>query len=172
MRSKLQHFLLNTLMIMLVLASCSPKRDPSTGKIIRQETNVNKKAENAGGVLFGKGNKNTNYEFATSNVLWRASIGSLEFLPLLNASYSGGIIITDWYSGEKNSNEMIKINVRFLSNELASSSIVVSVFKKTCDSSGLNCKVLKNNNELSKKIKNQILSKARELKIKDELTKK
>ena len=66
------------------------------------------------------GNKrgNTNFEFSTSNPMWRASLETLDFLPLVTVDYSGGIIITDWYSDQQNSNDAIKITLRFLSNEV------------------------------------------------------
>ena len=84
--------------------------------------------------IFGKDSKdkNTNFEFATSNTLWRATLKTLDFLPLSNADYSGGVIIYDWYS-EKEEKEQIKISVRFLDNELRSSSIQILGHKKTCD---------------------------------------
>ena len=50
-----------------------------------------------------------NFEFASSNELWRASLDIIEFMPLTSANYSGGIIITDWHSNNNNPNETIKI---------------------------------------------------------------
>ena len=73
------------------------------------------------------------FEFATSNAMWRASIELLEFTPLSNVDYSGGIIITDWFNGDDNKkNESIKITVRFLSNEIRADGINVIVHKKNC----------------------------------------
>ncbi|MDB3872942.1 DUF3576 domain-containing protein [Pelagibacteraceae bacterium] len=159
--------LLIPFIILSIFASCSAKKDPVTGKTIRQETNVNKKVETADGIFFKNyGNKGTNFEFATSNILWRASVETLEFMPLVNANYSGGILTTDWYSGKNTNYEYIKINVRFLSNELNPNSISVSVFDKKCDENGLKCKISKNlSNDLSSKIKNKIIAKAKELNI-------
>lgn len=155
-------------LIFLTIYACSPKRDPNTGKIIRQETNVNKKVENARvGILTGRNQKGTTYEFATSNVMWRATLNTLDFMPLANVSYSGGIITTDWYKTDK-SNESIKINVRFLSNELGPSSMSISSFKKICNTQDNNCKILKNSNDLNLKIKDKIILEARKLKITDE----
>ena len=83
----------------------------------------------------GKNKSGGTFEFASSNVLWRATLKTLDFLPLANADYSGGIIIYDWYS-DKTEKELIKISVRFLSNELRSSSLEVTGHKKICDDSG------------------------------------
>ena len=80
-----------------------------------------------------KKKRGTNYEFSTSNPMWRASLEILDVLPLTTVDYSGGIIITDWYSDASSSNESIKITVRFLSNEVRSDSLKVVVHKKSCN---------------------------------------
>ena len=74
------------------------------------------------------------FEFASSNELWRASLDTIDFMPLASVNYSGGIIITDWYSSNQNSNESIKISIRFLTNEIRSDAIDVKVFIKKCSS--------------------------------------
>ena len=80
-----------------------------------------------GGML---GGGNTNYEFSSSNPLWRASLETLDFLPLTTVDYSGGTIITDWYSDNSNTDSSIKITVRFLSNEISAGSLKVIVHQK------------------------------------------
>mgnify|MGYP001322413900 FL=1 len=105
------------------------------------------------------GNKGTNFEFASSNELWRASLDVLDFMPLTSANYSGGVIITDWYSEQNNDNESIKITIRFLSNEIRSDAIDVNIFYKKCISTN-NCKVNKQEGQLKKEITKQILAKA------------
>ena len=77
-----------------------------------------------------KGGRATNFEFASSNELWRASLEVLDFMPLTSANYSGGVIITDWYSEQGNPDESIKITIKFLSNEVRSDAIDVDVFYK------------------------------------------
>ena len=117
---------------LIFLGACSKEKDPISGKVKRYEPNVNKKMESSEGIFFNKKNSGSAvYDFATSNVLWRASLDTLSFMPLTNVSYSGGIITTDWY-GNKSGKEQIKINVRFLSDKLEISSVVVTGFKKTC----------------------------------------
>ena len=81
-----------------------------------------------------------NFEFASSNELWRASLDVLDFMPLTSANYSGGIIITDWYSEQGNAEESIKITIRFLSNEVRSDAIDVDIFYKKCIATN-NCKI-------------------------------
>ena len=101
----------------------------------------------------------TNYEFSSSNPMWRASLEILDFLPLTTVDYSGGIIITDWYS-DNNNNDSVKISVRFLSNEIRSDNLKITVHKKICDK-GLNCRVnLVKNSAISSELLSAILKKA------------
>ncbi len=104
------------------------------------------------------------FEFATSNEMWRASIELLEFTPLSNVDYSGGIIITDWFKGDDNKkNESIKITVRFLSNEIRADGINVIIHKKNCISPD-NCNISQIKTTLSQEIKLAILKKAAQIK--------
>ena len=105
------------------------------------------------------GNRGTNFEFASSNGLWRASLEVLDFMPLTSANYSGGIIITDWYSEQGNADESIKITIRFLSNEVRSDALDVDIFYKKCVTAN-NCKISKQEGQLKKEITKQILAKA------------
>ena len=100
-----------------------------------------------------------NFEFASSNELWRASLDIIEFMPLTSANYSGGIIITDWYSNNNNPNETIKITIRFLSNEIRSDAVDINVFYKKCDAD-FKCVVQKNNKNIESELRREILKKA------------
>ena len=84
-------------------------------------------------LMGGDKKKGTNYEFASSNPMWRASLEILDFLPLANVDYSGGIITTDWYNESTASNESIKITIRFLTNEVRSDGLKIIVHKKICN---------------------------------------
>ena len=105
-------------------------------------------------------NKGGVFEFASSNELWRASLDVIDFMPLTSVNYSGGIIITDWYSNENNQNESIKITIRFLTNEIRSDSLSIKVFTRRCEISLMNCKYLESNNVLVAELKKEILKKA------------
>ena len=105
------------------------------------------------------GNRGTNFEFASSNGLWRASLEILDFMPLTSANYSGGVIITDWYSEQGNADESIKITIKFLSNEVRSDALDVDIFYKKCVATN-NCKINKQEGNLKKEITKQILAKA------------
>lgn len=101
----------------------------------------------------------TTYEFASSNELWRATLDTIDFMPLTTANYSGGIIVTDWYSDNQNLNENIKITIRFLTNEIRSDALDLKIFYKNCDSSN-KCKIIEKKGNLSKELKKEILKKA------------
>lgn len=103
--------------------------------------------------------KNKEAAFASSNYLWRATLDTIDFMPLVSANYSGGIVITDWYSENSNQNESIKISVRFLSNEVRADALDIKVFLKQCDQS-LNCVVNENKGKLSNELMVNILRKA------------
>ena len=80
-------------------------------------------------------------------------------MPLSTVDYSGGVVITDWYS-EQNSSEAIKITIRFLSNEIRSDSIKIIVHKKKC-SKNLECTTtLSSGNKINNELLSVILKKA------------
>ena len=102
---------------------------------------------------------NGNFEFASSNELWRASLDTIDFMPLASVNYSGGIIITDWYSTDANSNESIKISIRFLSNEIRSDALDIKVFNKKCISQS-NCVTSEKQGNINTELKTKILKTA------------
>ena len=99
------------------------------------------------------------FEFASSNELWRASLDTLDFMPLASVNYSGGIIITDWYSTDQNSNESIKISIRFLTNEIRSDALDIKVFNKKCLTQS-NCITSKKEGDINNELKTKILKTA------------
>jgi hypothetical protein len=106
-------------------------RSTPTNALERARKNIDEgRGASLGGLL--KKGRGTNYEFSTSNPMWRASLEILDFLPLSVVDYSGGMIVTDWYSDEVNSNSSIKITVRFLSNEVQTNSLKIIVHEKKC----------------------------------------
>ena len=101
-----------------------------------------------------------NFEFSSSNSLWRATLETLDFLPLSTVDYSGGMVISDWYSDEENINKSLKITIRFLSNEITSTSLKIIVHQKTCNSAE-NCKtILLENSKIKTELNAVILQKA------------
>ncbi len=153
------------LIVCLLTLSCSgafkPKkvntREVSTNAMERARENIRTgRGSSLGGIL----NRGTNYEFSTANPMWRASLETLDFLPMNTVDYSGGIIITDWYSENNSSKESIKITVRFLSNEIRADSLKIVVHKKICDNS-LNCVVNQlRNSVIQNEIQTTIIKKA------------
>ena len=99
------------------------------------------------------------FEFASSNELWRASLDTIDFIPLASVNYSGGIIITDWFSSDDESNEVIKISIRFLTNEIRSDALDIKVFTKVCDVQN-KCKIYEKSENLIVQLKKEILKKA------------
>ena len=110
-----------------------------------------------------KKNKGGTFDFASSNELWRASLDVLDFVPFSNASYSGGILITEWFDGNsKTSNEKrdLKITVRFLTNEIRADAIDIYIHERKCEGNLVNCNVKVINSKLKGQIKLAILKRA------------
>jgi len=154
-------------------------KDKEEGTIIKKRKNqtVNIKErmmERDDPGIFGLGTKpsgGTTYEFATSNVLWRASLQSLQDIPIASANYSGGILISDWVDSNETGTSY-KIQVNFKSNELAVTSLDVKTFLKKCTANYSSCKLSNGSAKTNSEIKNKILNIARSLKIEDDKKKK
>ena len=108
---------------------------------------------------FGRGAKGGVFDFASSNELWRASLDVIDFMPLSSVNYSGGIIVTDWYSSDQSSRESIKISIRFLTNEIRTDSLSIKVFNKICNDL-VNCKITESDGVIGKELKRKILKTA------------
>ena len=116
--------------------------------------------EGRGFRLFGDQNEGGGtFNFATSNELWRASLDTLDFMPLISADYSGGILITDWYNENDNYEDYIKISVRFLTNEIRSDALNIKVYTKKCININ-ECAINEDNPEIKNKLISTILTKA------------
>tara|TARA_B100001123_G_C15001437_1_gene903710 strand:- start:135 stop:710 length:576 start_codon:yes stop_codon:yes gene_type:complete len=149
-------------LILIFLSSCDAlKYRPVSAKDYPPDPTerVRKNIEEGRGIrLFGDNEKGGTFDFASSNPLWRASLDTISFLPLISANYSGGIIISDWYSGN-NENEAIKITIRFLTNEIRADALDIKVFQKRCGIQS-NCAIIENDGEIVKDLKKNILRKA------------
>tara|TARA_B100001057_G_C22485955_1_gene808306 strand:- start:138 stop:656 length:519 start_codon:yes stop_codon:yes gene_type:complete len=151
-------------LIGVFLASCNgiPGADARKYPANPEERVKKNLAEGKGFTLnkqLGNVTRGGTFDFASSNELWRASLDVIDFMPLTSVNYSGGIIITDWYS-ENNSNESIKISVRFLTNELRADALDIKVFTRTCANSLLNCKIIETDGIIVSELKREILKKA------------
>ncbi len=149
------------LLLFFSLSNCGiyKKTDARTNPVNARERAVKNVAEGRGFSLgnLGKG-KGGKFEFASSNPLWRASLSILDFTPLSNVDYAGGIIITDWFDNENDTTSELKISIKFLSDEIRTDGMEVTIFEKKCVNSNCSTKKIKNNVALE--IKNTILKKA------------
>ena len=155
-----------TFFILVFTISCNafkPKKVDTRKTPISGAERARQNVETGGGVslkgILG-GGRGTNFEFSSSNPLWRASLEVLDFMPMTTVDYSGGIIISDWYTGDTSDNSSIKISIRFLSNEVRADSVKVIVHKKKCVLDN-NCKItLVDNSKISQELKVAIIKKA------------
>ena len=144
----------------LILISCNPgdaRKIPPNAK-----DRVQKNLEEGRGFRLMDSidkKKGGEFDFASSNELWRASLDTLDFMPLALANYSGGIIVTDWYSDSNNNQEAVKISIRFLSNQIRSDALSIKVFYKNCSMSN-NCVVTDRSGDLANDLSRKILTQA------------
>ena len=116
------------------ITNCGGLSKTDTRKIpTNAQERARKNVEEGRGVGIGgllKGGGKTNYEFSTSNPMWRASLEILDFIPMTTVDYAGGMIISDWYSLKGKSNERVKISVLVSTKELRADGLNVKVFKQ------------------------------------------
>ena len=163
-----QSKILTILFLIVLLSSCKSLPGADARKVSPDpKDRVAKNIEEGRGFRLSNtilgGSKGGDFEFASSNELWRASLDTLEFMPLALANYSGGIIVTDWYSDGSSNQESVKISIRFLSNEIRSDALSIKVFYKEC-SILESCKVTDRSTALSSDLAKKILAKAAEYK--------
>ena len=158
------------LFFLILLTSCeaikfkrTDVKDVPINDADKRQKNIN---EGRGITLGGKKKNSGTFDFATSNEMWRAALEILDFVPLTTADYGGGIIITDWYADDLNSNESIKIMVNFLSNEIRADGLKVKIYKKTCNEK-FNCNTQLMSSDLDTEIKLAVLKKAAQIKTQD-----
>ena len=171
--NKILFFLKNILFLIFILSllqSCGAlkfkrsdvKKNPINDSQ-KRERNIK---EGRGITIGGKKGRSGTFDFATSNEMWRAAIEVLDFVPLTTADYGGGIIITDWYSDNLNSEESIKIMVNFLSNQIRADGLKVKIYKKICNNNQ-KCNTQLMTSELDNEIKLAVLRKAAQIKNED-----
>ena len=160
-RNTLILLLITTLLTQTACQALKPKKVDAKEFPPDPRERVKKNIEEGRGFrLMGGDKSGTNYEFASANPLWRATLDTLDFMPLVSANYSGGIVVTDWYSENNTPNESVKISVRFLTNEIRSDALDINVFLKKCSENLTNCSISKNNNDLVADLNLNILKKA------------
>ena len=151
------------LILPLILNSCNGKIPGADARKVSYDSKerVKKNLEEGKGFRMDSafGNNSGTFDFASSNELWRASLDTIDFMPLVSANYSGGIVITDWYAENNIEDEAIKISVRFLSNEIRADALDIKIFLKQCNE-GKNCQIRENKGELSNELRVSILKKA------------
>ena len=164
--NQLSHFykILTFFVFLLTLSSCEALKYKKTkaGEVpINADDRVAKNIEEGRGFrLFdNEKNKGGTFDFASSNELWRATLDTIDFMPLVSANYSGGIIISDWYNDGKSSGQSVKISVRFLTNEVRADALEIKIFTKNCETT-IDCKVSENKGNLIIELKKSILKKA------------
>ena len=127
--------------------------------------------ENRGSLTGGEGllptggdKNNANTGIGVNSFLWRATLDTLAFMPLVSADPFGGVIITDWYEDPKTKGERFKVNALILDKTLRADGIKITLFKQRADSKGAwhDVEVSKNT---ARDLEDTILTRAREMRI-------
>tara|TARA_B110000967_G_scaffold89612_1_gene92189 strand:- start:10694 stop:11230 length:537 start_codon:yes stop_codon:yes gene_type:complete len=150
--------------------SCGIYKKVDTRKVpINAQERAKKNVSEGRGISIGSirkgGGGSTTYQFSTSNSMWRASLDVLDFLPLSNVDYSGGVIISDWYNENSSKAEQLKITIRFLSNEVRSDSLKIIVHQKKCNNQGTCSTNTLNSSKINTELASAILKKAAILEV-------
>ncbi len=162
----MKNFTFLIIIIIFSLTSCSKnifKRSDIKDNPVNVNERVKRNVEEGRGIRFGKSKNTGTFDFASSNELWRASINILDFVPFSNASYSGGILITEWFDGNskiKNEKRDLKITVRFMTNEIRADALDIKIHERKCKKSFIDCDVKKIKSKLGAEIKLAILKRA------------
>jgi len=103
------------------------RRDQKLGKFAGEDT-----------LTFGgpKKREEENTVLGINTHLWRASLDTISFMPLVSADPFGGVIITDWYSPPQTPQERLKINIFILDRQLRSDGLKISIFRQERESTG------------------------------------
>ncbi|MBI3199006.1 MAG: DUF3576 domain-containing protein [Rhodospirillales bacterium] len=141
------------------------KRDLNQG--IGGRTQENGTLFGPGGLFGSKAQKkdDTGTGVAVNAYLWRASLDTINFIPLVSADPFGGVIITDWYTPAETPNERMKVQVTILDRELRADGVRVSVFKQQTAPKGGNWVDAQVDPRTQIDIENAILTRARQLRI-------
>ena len=102
-------------------------------------------------------------QLGVNSFIWRATLDTLNFMPLASADPVGGVVISDWYSAPDKPDEHLKVTVYILDRRLRADAVKVSVFRQIRSATGwLDAQI---NPDTGIKLENAILSRARELRL-------
>lgn len=123
-----------------------------------------------GGLLLGGGSGSDsdqgNNPLGVNSFLWRATLDTLAFMPLVSADPFGGVVITDWYEDPKAQGERFKVNALILDRSLRADGVKVSLFKQQLDASGT-WRDSAIEDKRARELEDTILTRARQLRVKN-----
>jgi hypothetical protein len=121
--------------------------------------------------VFGGGENQGGGGIGVNSFLWRASLDTISFMPLLSADPFGGVIITEWFSPPETPTERFKMTVYILDKRLRADGVRVALFKQQ-RSDGREWTDVRPAVETGITLENAILTRARQLRINTTLTRR
>ena len=134
-------------------AEGSSEDDSFVGNLFKDISVFGKKGATGGGGGIG-----------VNKYIWKATLDTLAFMPLVSADPFGGVVITDWHSESEKSKEKFKIVAYIIGKELRVDGIKIAVFKKIKNDNG-DWVDKKSSKVLQNKVEDAILTRARKFKI-------
>jgi hypothetical protein len=142
----------------LALSACSMFRGDDSG-----QSRADADRERGGFLGLGGGDDNEGADIGVNSYLWRASLDTLNFMPLASADPFGGVIITDWYSDPTTPSERFKATVYILDTRLRADALNVSIFRQQQVNGAWQDSTVDPETEIQ--IENAILTRARQLRL-------
>ncbi len=65
-----------------------------------------------------------------NSYLWRASLDTISFMPLLQTDSNGGVIVSDWYANPASPAERMKVTITILDQDLRADALHVAVLRQ------------------------------------------
>jgi hypothetical protein len=162
--------ILFSLASIFIISACSGVTTTAPSTISAEEKRKEERGKLTGedGLSIG-GSRRDDASYASplgvNSYLWRATLDTLSFMPLVSEDPFGGVIITDWYEDSKTPGERYKVNALILDKTLRADGIKISLFKQVMDKKTGSWRDRKTDPADARKIEDTILTRARELKI-------
>lgn len=158
--------------VVFALSACSVAPDENTSypktEEDRRKDRLGKLTGDDGLIVMGsseKKNDAANNPLAVNSFLWRATLDTLAFMPLLSADPWGGTILTDWYEDPAAKGERFKVNALILDRQLRADNIKITSFRQKLNKKGV-WEDMPVDPQVSRKLEDAVLTRARQLRVK------
>lgn len=167
-------FTTSVLAVAAALGGCANSTPPNHSEQVKKEMYPNGSilGGDGGFNLFGKGKKGggegDGSGIGVNSFLWRASLDTLAFMPIVQADPFGGVILTDWYTPPDSPAERFKVNLYILDRQLRADGLRVSVFRQ--QKNGAEWREVPVAGDTAGSLEDAVLTRARQLRLAQQTT--